>query len=130
MTDEPERRATQNPLDVAGVLAVLYTTGYLGMVGMLFFIEIPLTNKEPLLQLFGLMSAIQMALIAFYFGSSKSGEASQRAIEQSKGRSDAVVQAIAQTVPVAAAAAAAAPVLPAVPAVQPTKENTDGKPAS
>lgn len=94
-----ERRANPNPLDVAGALASLYTLGYLGMVACLFFIQIPDANREPLLQLFGLMSAIQMALISFYFGSSKSGEATQRAIQQRQGRSEAVIQEIAKAVP-------------------------------
>lgn len=87
-----ERRATPNPLDVAGILAILYTAGYICMVGLLFFVVVPVENKEPLLQLFGLMSAIQMALIAFYFGSSKSGEMTQRAIEQRQGRAEATIQ--------------------------------------
>lgn len=108
MSDVEERRANPNPFDIAGVLAILYTIGYLVMVGMLYFITIPEANKEPLLQLFGLMSAIQMALIAFYFGSSRNAEATQRAIEQRQGRAEAVVQKIAETVPVAAAVAAAA----------------------
>lgn len=103
-----ERRANPNPFDIAGILAILYTIGYLVMVGFLYFVEIPLSNKDPLLQLFGLMSAIQMALIGFYFGGSKQVEATQRATEQSKARAETVVQEIAKTVPAAAVAAAAA----------------------
>lgn len=112
MIIEGERRANPNPLDIAGFLACLYTLGYLAMVGLLFFVEIPAANKEPLLQLFGLMSAIQMAIIGFFYGSSKNAEATQRAIEQRQGRSEAIVQEIAKTVPVAAAVAAAASAAP------------------
>lgn len=113
MNDDIERRANPNPLDVAGVLACFYTVGYLAMVGLLFFVQIPETNEKPLLQLFGLMSAIQMALIGFFYGSSKNAEATQRDIAQRQGRSEAVVQEIAKTVPVAAAvAAASAPASP------------------
>ena len=101
-----ERRTNPNPFDIAGVLAILYTIGYLVMVGLLYFVGIPLANKDPLLQLFGLMSAIQMALIGFYFGGSKQVEATQRAAEQSKARAETVVQEIAKTVPIAAAVAA------------------------
>lgn len=89
-----ERRANPNPMDIAGVLAILYTVGYLVMVGFLFFIKIPVENKDPMLQLFGLMSAIQMALISFYFGSSKAAEATSRALAQRQGRTDAVMQEI------------------------------------
>lgn len=81
-------------IDVAGTLAVLYTVGYLVMVGLLYFVEIPPPNKEPLLQLFGLMSAIQMALIAFYFGSSKNAEVTQERVAQSKERTDAAMRDI------------------------------------
>jgi hypothetical protein len=74
------------------ILAVLYTIGYLVMVGMLYLIEIPPGNKDPLLQLFGLMSAIQMALVAYYFGSSKNAESSQQLIAESKERTDSVLR--------------------------------------
>lgn len=100
MTDE-ERRVNTNPMDVAGALALLYTGVFAATVLLMLFVEIPAKNKEPLLQLFGLMSAIQMAIVAFYYGSSKSGEATQRAIEQRQGRSEAVVQEIAKAIPAA-----------------------------
>ena len=90
-----ERRSNPAPLDVAGGLAMLYTIGYLVMVGLLYFVAIPEANKEPLLQLFGLMSAIQMALISFYFGSSRNAEATSRALEQRQGRAEAVMHEIA-----------------------------------
>lgn len=108
----------QSQFDTAGVLATLYTLGYLCMVGLLFFIEIPPANKEPLLTLFGLMSAIQMSLIAFYFGSSKTGEATQRALEQRQGKADAVMQEIAKAAPVPA-------VIPALSDAVPVPLKTD-----
>lgn len=107
MNDE-ERRANPNPRDIAGALALLYTGVFAVTVLLLLFFPIPEKNKEPLLQLFGLMSAIQMAIVAFYYGSSKSGEATQRAVEQRQGRADAIVQEIAKAAPAAVALAAAA----------------------
>lgn len=98
MTDE-ERRANPNPMDVAGALALVYTFGFIVTVALLLFRDIPAGNKDPLMQVLGLMSAIQMAIVAFYYGSSKSGEATQRAIEQRQGRSEAVVQEIAKATP-------------------------------
>jgi hypothetical protein len=74
------------------ILAVLYTIGYLVMVGMLFLIEIPEDNEKPLLQLLGLMSAIQMSLVAYYYGSSKNAESSQQLIAESKERTDSVLR--------------------------------------
>lgn len=99
--NDDERRANPNPMDVAGALAILYTGVFAATVLLLLFVEMPAANKEPLLQLFGLMSAIQMAIVAFYYGSSKSGEATQRAIEQRTGRAEAVVQEIAKAMPAA-----------------------------
>lgn len=86
-------------LDIAGMLAILYTLGYLLMVSMLYFVEIPMANKEPLLQLFGLMSAIQMALISFYFGGSKVNETTQETIVASKVKTDAAMLEIAKAAP-------------------------------
>ena len=100
MDNSQERRHIPwliTPVDIVGLLAILYTVGYLAMVGALFFIEIPVSNKEPLLQLFGLMSAIQMALIQFYFGSSKGAENSRTALENSKGKVDEVLQSVVKS---------------------------------
>lgn len=102
MTPEQDQRSGDDrrvtgflaTFEVAGALAILYTGGYLIMVGLLYFVEIPAGNKEPLLQLFGLMSAIQMALIAFYFGSSKNAENTQQLIAQSKERTDNTMREI------------------------------------
>lgn len=93
-----EERRSGNTLDVGSYLAILYTLGYLTMVGLLFFIEIPAPNRDPVLNLFGLMGAIQMAIIGFYFGSSKSGESAQRAVEQRQLQSDEAAQIVASNV--------------------------------
>lgn len=93
-----ERRLSGNTLDIGSYLAILYTLGYLTMVGLLFFIEIPAPNRDPVLNLFGLMGAIQMAVISFYFGSSKSGESAQRAVEKRQLLSDNAAQDVASHV--------------------------------
>lgn len=95
-----ERRANANPLDIAGALAGLYTLSYMVMVGLLFFISIPPDNKDLVNTLVGIMSAVQMAIIQFYFGSSKNAEATQRAVAQRQERTEtALVQTIAQGAP-------------------------------
>ena len=127
MADEQLDRRLPTGIDVGGILAIIYTAGYIGMVGGLFFVVIPLPNKEPLLQLFGLMSAIQMALISFFFGSSKTAEVSHRSSELRQGRTDAIVQDIAKSVPIAAAlAAATVPTNGHGPVVTPAPETADG----
>lgn len=100
-----ERRANPNPLSVAGFLAILYTMGYFILTGFLYWIDVPENNEKPLIFLLGLISGPQVAIIQWAFGSSQSGEAAQRAIEQRQGRSEAVVAQIAQSLPAAVAAA-------------------------
>ena len=110
-----ERRANPNPFDVTGIVAILYTVGFLALAGALYFFPIPDTNKDALLYLFGILSGIQLTIMAYLYGANKSTEATQRAIEQRQGRAEAVVQDIAKSVPIAAAAAAASTPTPANP---------------
>lgn len=109
-----ERSENQGPqarrgggVDISGVIAIIYTIGFMVLAGLLYFFPLPETNKDALLYIFGILSGIELTIIAFYFGGSKTVEATQRAVEQSKARAETVVQEIAKSVPVAAAAAAA-----------------------
>lgn len=115
MAMSEERRANPNPLDIGGVLAILYTIVYFAMVGLLFFKSIPPENKDLINTLVGIMSAVQMAIIQWVFGSSKNAEAQQRSSEQRQGRAESVVQKIAETVPVAALAAVGGPAVTPAP---------------
>lgn len=117
-----ERRANANPSDVSGWLAIIYTIGFIGLAVLLYFYEIPASNKDALLYLFGILSGIELTIIAFYFGGNKAAEATQRATEQRQGRAAAVVEEIAKAAaPVTAAAVAAARSEPAPPIVTPTE---------
>lgn len=104
-----ERRANPNPMDISGALAALYTIAYMVMVGLLFFVSIPAENKDLINTLVGIMSAVQMAIIGFFFGSSKNAEATQRATEQRSARTESVLQETIRAVPKVAAAVAGAP---------------------
>lgn len=88
-----ERRATPNPYDIAGALAILYTLAYMGMVTLLFFITVPTGNQQIVNTLIGIMSMIQGAIIQFFFGSSKAAETTQRAVIQQQARAVEVIAA-------------------------------------
>ncbi len=130
MNESDQRTGSTRKTDVADgayALAVLYTIGYLGMVGALMFFNIPENNRELLIGLVGIMSAAQLGIIKYYYDGSKGAEQSQAANIARSARTDSVVQEIAKAAaPVAAAAVAAAtgqPVAPTEPtAASPTKE--------
>ena len=118
----PDRR--QNQYDGAYILAILYTLGYLAMVGLLMFFEIPQNNREVLLTLVGIMSAAQLGIIKFFYDGTQGQVKSQAANIARAARTESALQEIAKTVPVAAAvAAAAAPVAPVVPTAPIQAEN-------
>lgn len=94
-----ERRATQNPADVTGLVAIIYTVGFMTLAGLLYFFEIPTSNKDALLYLFGILSGVELSIVAFYFGSNKNAEAVQRAVVQQQART---VEVLAQATPVGA----------------------------
>lgn len=120
-----ERRAdAKQGSDISGVIAIIYTIGFMVLAGLLYFFPLPETNKDALLYLFGILSGIELTIIAFYFGGSKTVEATQRAVEQGKARADIVVQEIAKSVPVAAAVAAAG----AVNGIKPEEPLNERKP--
>lgn len=97
----PNRRACQ--IEGAYALAVLYTLGYLGMVGALMFFEIPANNRELLIGLVGIMSAAQLAVIKHYYDGSKVAETAQIANIARAAKSEAVLQDIAKAAPVVVA---------------------------
>ena len=103
------RRQTDR-VEGAYFLAMLYTLGYLLIMAMLMFVEIPTSNREILLTLIGIMSAAQLGIIKYYFDGSKGAERAQVANIERATRSEGVIQEIAKSVPVAAAVAANAPI--------------------
>lgn len=95
-------------------LAILYTIGYLALMGTLMLHEIPGSNRELLLTLAGIMSAAQLGIIKYYYDGSKGADTAQVANLARSSRTDAVIQEIAKTAPAAVAAAATgAPISPA-----------------
>src|SRR5688572_8605580 len=97
-----ERRITDSQCwDPAFVLAILYTMLYGTLVILLIFVAVPPTNEKTVDTLFGIMSAIQLAIVGRYFGGSKNAEDAQRLIAQSKERTDSTLREIVtSTVPV------------------------------
>ena len=93
-TPTPDRRACI--VQGAYALAILYTLGYLGMMGALMFHEIPEANRELLLTLAGIMSAAQLGIIKHYYDGSKISETVQAANIAARSRTDAVIQDIAK----------------------------------
>lgn len=63
-------------------LAIVYTLGYLAMVGVLMFFDIPTANREPLLVLIGLMSSIQLGIVKYFYDGTKGAERAQSAMQQ------------------------------------------------
>lgn len=93
----------------AYALAILYTLGYLLMMGALMFVTIPTENREILLTLAGIMSAAQLGIIKYYYDGSKSTDKVQQASIARAVRVDARLQDIASQ------ASAAPPSPPAAP---------------
>lgn len=97
MSESPiiDRRSCR--IEGAYALAVLYTIGYLLMVGALMFFEIPTNNRELLIGLVGIMSAAQLGIIKFYYDGSKVAESAQMANIARSAKTDSVIQEIAKT---------------------------------
>lgn len=57
--------------DVRLVLASIYTLGYFGILVLTFYKEPPVNNEDSIKLLLGLLSAIQVTIIQYYFGSSR-----------------------------------------------------------
>jgi hypothetical protein len=109
-----ERRTDQ--VEGAYALAILYTLGYLAMMGALMVVTIPTENREILLTLAGIMSAAQLGIIKYYYDGSKGAEKLQAANIARSVKSEATIQEIAKTAPTITAPA---PTPPAAPDAQP-----------
>ncbi len=99
MTDEPIPVMNRRACDGAYALAILYTIGYLAMVGALMFIEIPASNRELLISLGSIMSAAQLGIIKYFYDGSRSDADSRLANIARASKADAVIQEIAKTPP-------------------------------
>lgn len=62
----------QRELDVAGILALVITIGFFGVVVVLATRVAPLDNREILSIVVGVLGASFGAVVQYYFGSSKS----------------------------------------------------------
>jgi len=82
------RRATDR-VEGRYVLAVLYTFGFLALIGALLFLEVPTNNREMLLTLIGLMSAAQLGIIKYYYDGAKSSS-------EARARTESVMQQMAK----------------------------------
>lgn len=103
---EPEKKDTEQKsgrrrADDAFTLAKIYTIGFLLIATSLVFFEVPSGNKEIVLQVMSIMSAIQLGIIAYFYGASKQTEQTQAVMA---AQADKAVEAVA-----AATAAATTP---------------------
>jgi hypothetical protein len=114
-----EERRFDQQLDGAYGLAILYTIGYLMLIGALMLINIPENNRELLISLVSIMSAAQLGIIKYYYDGSKAADRVQNANIARSVRSEAVVQEIAKTAQPSTAAAVAANVAAATAAATP-----------
>ena len=64
----------QRELDVAGILALVITIGFFGVVVVLATRVAPLDNREILSIVVGVLGASFGAVVQYYFGSSKSSQ--------------------------------------------------------
>lgn len=108
----PEKRHSiaQQQMNISGIISILYTLGFFVLAGLLYFKEIPPANKDALLYMFGILSGIELSIIAFYFGGSQALDTQHKALMDKSKQSDDVVQAIATQ----AAKASAASIPPTV----------------
>lgn len=103
MSDFPPDRRTC-ATNGAYVLAILYTVGYLAMMGALMFCEIPTSNRELLMTLAGIMSAAQLGIIKYYYDGSQGAQQAQVANIARSAKTDITLQEIAKQVPQVVAA--------------------------
>jgi len=55
---------------ISGVLAIVVSVGFMAMLTVLLFQEIPANNKEIFFTGFGIMGSLFVAIVQYYFGSS------------------------------------------------------------
>lgn len=115
------RRSLRN--DAAYMLAVLYTSGFLGVVFVVILKDVPKESAPIVQQLISIMSMIQAAIAGYFYGASKAANESNQTVSRI-----AEAAAPAQVLAVAAARAPAhtEPVVPAAPdAVTPAPKNPE-----
>lgn len=81
----PERRK----YEVRWLIANLFTIGYFGILLVAFFKEPPTANKDILQILLGILSGIEVMIVQFYFGSSRSTEVAQEAVTRAANKKPA-----------------------------------------
>ncbi len=72
------RRSLRN--DAAYMLAVLYTTGFLGVVFLVILKDIPKESSPIVQQLISIMSMIQAAIAGYFYGASKAAAENQQVV--------------------------------------------------
>lgn len=112
------------------MLAVLYTFGYLAMVGAVIYFPIPEDNSQMLNTLVTIMSTIQIGIGKCYYDRNKADIAAQKVAAVELAKSSTTMREIASTAaPVQAAAVAAArapaPADPIIPKAAPPAQNGD-----
>ncbi len=90
------RKSLRN--DSAYMLAVLYTTGFLGMCFLVILKDIPAESRSIVQQLISIMSMIQAGIAGYFYGASKAATESNQT----------VARIAEQSAPTAASAVAAA----------------------
>ena len=90
-----ERRISDSECwDASLIMAIIYTTTYAAMITMIVFVEIPVANSDVVKILSGIMTAIQVNIVQYFFGNTKTADTSQRLIAQSKERTDSVLREV------------------------------------
>jgi hypothetical protein len=82
--------------DPAYMLAVLYTIGFLGMSFLVATQNVPSESKDIVQYLMGIMSAVQLSIINYYYGSSKAGSDGQKTSDDRKIKIDDIITDIAR----------------------------------
>ncbi len=94
MTTDDRRITDSDCWDSALIMAIIYTTTYAMMITMIVFVEIPVANADVVKILAGIMTAIQVNIVQYFFGNTKTADTSQRLIAQSKERTDSVLREV------------------------------------
>lgn len=69
-------------VDVAGILAVLITLGFFGVLAVLATRQAPIENRDLLNIMLGTLGAQFVAAVQFYLGSSKGSQGKDATIER------------------------------------------------
>lgn len=75
---KPERRR----MEIRGTLAIVYTIGYFAVIVLTYYVKPPIENADVIKTLIGLLSAIQIGIAGYYFGSSRDIAVAQNTKQQ------------------------------------------------